>query len=110
VVTIRRLLPDGVGAPVVLALQDLSSGGMGALHSHPLHVGDQYQVPLVRELAAEPLALVCTIVRCEKLEEDLYSVGFEFNSSSAAVAEGSRQLTGKPGKPARRNGSAAGGN
>src|SRR5438093_1500730 len=45
VLTIRRLLPDGVGAPMTLALADLSSGGVGALHAQPLHVGDQYQVP-----------------------------------------------------------------
>ena len=115
--TIRRILPDGVGVPIGLVLADLSAGGMGALHAQPLHVGDQYQVPLTREADAEPLSLVCTVVRVEKMEEDLYSIGFEFNSSAAAVAEGSRQLSagngGGPSSPggakaaSRRNGSAA---
>ena len=91
---------------------------MGALHAQPLHVGDQCQVPLTREVDAEPLSLVCTVVRCEKMEEDLYSIGFEFNSSAAAVAEGSRQLgrqqqqqqQQQQQKSGRRNGSAASAN
>jgi hypothetical protein len=94
---IRPLLSDGIGEPLSVVLQDMSSSGLGILHSTPLCVGDQYQIPLTRELSAgEKLSLICTCVRCEKLDEGLYSVGFEFNSSSAAVDEGSRQLTGKP--------------
>jgi hypothetical protein len=94
---IRPLLANGVGTPISVVLQDMSSSGLGILHSTPLYVGDQFQIPLTRELpAGEKLSLVCTCVRCEKLDEGLYSVGFEFNSSSAAVDEGSRQLTGKP--------------
>jgi hypothetical protein len=41
------------------------------------------------------MSLVCTVARCEQLDEGLYSVGFEFNSSPAAVDAGSRQLTGQ---------------
>ena len=92
---IRPLLSDGVGSPISVVLQDISTSGLGILHSTPLRVGDQYQIPLTRELP-EKLTLICTCVRCEKLDEGLYSVGFEFNSSSAAVDEGSRQLTGNP--------------
>jgi hypothetical protein len=92
---IRPLLPDGVGAPLCVVLQDISSSGMGIWHSLPLRVGDQFQIPLTRE-RTDPLTLICTCVRCEKLDERLYSVGFEFNSPTAAVDEGSRQLTGKP--------------
>src|SRR4051812_39034106 len=92
---IRPLLSDGVGTPISVVLQDMSTSGLGILHSTPFHVGDQFQIPLTRELP-EALTLICTCVRCEKLDEGLYSVGFEFNSSSAAVDEGSRQLTGKP--------------
>jgi hypothetical protein len=91
---IRPLLADGVGEPISVVLADMSTSGLGILHSTPLRVGDQFQIPLTRELA-EPLTLICTCVRCEKLDEGLYSVGFEFNSSTAAVDEGSRQLTGK---------------
>ena len=92
---IRPLLSDGIGEPISVVLQDISTSGLGILHASPLRVGDQYQIPLTREMP-EPLSLICTCVRCEKLDEGLYSVGFEFNSSSAAVDEGSRQLTGKP--------------
>jgi c-di-GMP-binding flagellar brake protein YcgR len=98
---IRPLLSDGVGAAVTVVLVDLSQTGMGVLHAQPLHVGTQFQIPLTREIAAgaaEPISLVCTVVRCEKLDEELYSIGFEFNSSAAAVNQASMQLTGKPAR------------
>jgi hypothetical protein len=98
---IRPILCDGVGAAVTLVLVDISTGGLGALHSQPLRVGDQFQIPLTREAGDEPLSLVCTIVRCEKMDEDLYSIGFEYNSSVAAVDQASRQMTGKPARRAQ---------
>jgi len=97
---IRPILPDGVGAPVTLVLVDISTGGLGALHAQPLRVGDQFQIPLTREAGDEPLSLICTCVRCEKMDEELFSVGFEFNSSVAAVDQASRQITGKPARRA----------
>src|SRR5437868_4195005 len=63
---IRPLLSDGVGQPLNVVLQDMSTSGLGILHSTPLRVGDQYQIPLTR-LMPEPLTLICTCVRCEKL-------------------------------------------
>jgi hypothetical protein len=96
---VRPLLNDGVGEPIVVVLQDLSVSGMGVIHAQPMRVGDQYQVPLTREpvaAGAEALSLVCTVVRCERLDEELFSIGFVFNSPAAAVDEGSRQLTGHP--------------
>ena len=74
---VRPILSNGVGPATTLVLQDISTGGLGALHSQPLHVGDQFQIPLTREAGDEPLSLVCTVVRCEKMDEELYSVGFE---------------------------------
>ena len=100
---VRPLLSDGVGEAITLVLQDISSGGIGALHAQPLHVGDQYQVPLTREMPGSPLSLVCTVVRCEKMDQDLYSIGFEFNSSTAAINQASLQLTGKAARAARAN-------
>jgi hypothetical protein len=95
---VRPLLNDGVGVPIEVVLQDLSAAGMGVIHSQAMRVGDQYQVPLTREGAAEPLSLVCTVVRCERMDDELFSIGFEFNSPAAAVDEGSRQLTGQPAR------------
>jgi c-di-GMP-binding flagellar brake protein YcgR len=92
---IRPLLNDGVGSAVTVILQDLSVTGMGVLHSAALKVGLQFQIPLQRGIP-EAMSLVCTVVRCEQLDEGLYSIGFEFNSSAAAVDAGSRQLTGQP--------------
>jgi hypothetical protein len=96
--SVRPLLSNGVGAPITMVLQDLSTGGCGALHAQPLRVGEQFQIPLACEAGAETLSLVCTVVRCEKMDEALYSIGFEFNSSTAAVDEASRQFTGKPAR------------
>ena len=91
---IRPLLHDGVGAAVTVVLEDLSAGGMGVIHSHALRCGEQYQVPLTREVD-EGLSLICTVVRCEQLDEELFNIGFEFNSSAAAIDAGSLQLTGQ---------------
>lgn len=92
---IRPLLNDGVGKAITVVLQDLSVSGMGVLHSHPLTIGQQYQIPLQRGFS-DSISLVCTVVRSEKLDEGLFSIGFEFNSSPAAVDAGSRQITGNP--------------
>lgn len=92
---IRPLLNDGVGTGLTVILQDLSVSGLGVIHSAALPMGQQYQIPLQRGFS-ESLSLVCTVVRCEQLDEGLYSIGFEFNSSAAAVDAGSRQLTGQP--------------
>jgi hypothetical protein len=90
---LRPLLNNGIGEPITVVLQDLSATGMGVFHSHPMACGEQFQIPLS---TATPLSLICSVVRCEKMDEGLYSVGFEFNSSAAAVDAGSRQLTGHP--------------
>ena len=95
---IRPILCDGIGPATTLVLQDISTGGLGALHSQPLRVGEQFQIPLTREAGDEPLSLICTVVRCEKMDEDLYGIGFEFHSSVAAVDQASRQITGKPAR------------
>ncbi len=85
----------GVGAPVEVILQDLSISGMGVIHTVALE--GQYEIPLLRgEADAGPMALLATVVRCERLDDGLFSIGFEFNSSTAMVDEGSRQLTGRP--------------
>jgi hypothetical protein len=87
----------GLGAPVEVILQDLSITGMGIIHSTAMSIGDQYEIPLMRgEDDATPMALRATVVRCEQLDDGLFSIGFEFNSSADAVDEGSRQLTGHP--------------
>src|SRR4051812_47987769 len=78
---IRPILNDGMGTAVTVILLDLSSSGMGVLHSQPIAIGQQFQIPLQRGFS-ESLSLVCTVVRCEQLDEGLHSIGFEFNSSA----------------------------
>src|SRR5215212_4912412 len=79
---IRPLLNDGVGTAITVILQDLSVTGLGVLHSAPLPIGQQFQIPLQRG-CSEAMSLVCTVMRCEQLDEGLYTVGFQFNSSAA---------------------------
>ena len=70
-----------VDAEVSVVLQDLSISGMGIIHSDALPMGQQYQIPLTRDGGpVESLALVATVVRCEQLDDGLYSIGFQFNS------------------------------
>jgi hypothetical protein len=112
VFNVHPLLAGGaIGAAVEVILQDLSLVGMGIIHSSAMACGDQYQIPLLRGDGggatagaganaggdgATPQALLATVVRCEQLDDGLFNIGFEFNSSAAAVDEGSRQLTGYP--------------
>ena len=73
----------GVGSAVSVVLQDLSITGMGIIHSAALRMGERYQIPLTREGSggvADSLALVATVVRCEQLDDGLFSIGFQFNS------------------------------
>ena len=95
---VRQLLSDGVGAPVTVILQDLSASGMGVLHSQPMRLGDVYQIPLTQQSPTSPgaMTLVATVMRCERMDDDLYSIGFAFNSTAAAVDAASRQITGEP--------------
>jgi len=107
VFNIRPLLMRGgggevvapLGEPVEVVLQDLSITGMGIIHSTAMPRGAQYEIPLLRgeeDAAGTRMALLATVVRCEQLDDGLFSIGFEFNSSADAVDEGSRQLTGQP--------------
>lgn len=70
---------SGEIAPIMVVLQDLSAAGMGVIHSSPLRVGDRFRVPLLRGESDEPSSLLCTVMRCEQLDDDLYSIGFEFD-------------------------------
>jgi hypothetical protein len=94
----RPLLSSGMrGGLIEVILQDLSICGMGIIHTSAMRQGEQYEVPLLRGDAAPAAAvLLATVVRCEQLDDELFSIGFEFNSSIAVVDEGSRQLTGHP--------------
>jgi hypothetical protein len=93
---IRQLLSNGVGEPMTVVLLDMSETGVGVMHSIPLRCGDQFQIPLTSGAAsAETMTLICTVVRCEMLDDGLYNIGMEFNSPARAVDEGRRQLTGK---------------
>jgi hypothetical protein len=100
---LRRVSPPDKRAPhtVTVVLQDLSATGMGVIHSDAVPVGQQFEVPL--ETGASPEVprppLVCTVVRCERLDDGLYNIGLIFNSSAETIDAGSRQLTGQPPPP-----------
>jgi hypothetical protein len=93
---IRQILSDGVGDPMTVVLVDLSDTGVGIIHSIPLRCGDQYQIPLTRGAAtSESMSLICTVMRCEMLDDGLYNIGMTFNSPARAVDDVRRQLTAK---------------
>ena len=97
----RPVLPGCTRGPEVeVILQDLSISGMGIIHTDAMAVGEQYEIPLLRDAESVggggAAVLLATVVRCERLDDELFSIGFEFNSSVAVVDEGSLQLTGQP--------------
>ena len=82
VFNLRPTMGGGADSAVSVVLQDLSISGMGIIHSTALRMGEHFQIPLTREGAgvSDSLALVATVVRCEQLDDGLYSIGFQFNS------------------------------
>lgn len=98
VIDIHPVAHDGVGAPVAVILVDLSLVGMGIIHSSAMPHGSRFEIPLTRGDGdrVERQALPATVVRCERLDDGLFNIGFEFSSSADAVDEASRQLTGLP--------------
>ncbi len=64
-------------APTIVSVRDLSVRGIGFLHDKLLPVGQQLIVYLNRK-NEEPLAVLCGVVHCRTLEENLHSIGAEF--------------------------------
>ena len=79
--------------PVQVRLKDLSSGGIGLVHTQPLEKGSQFVIQLPQPGGA-PKSLLYTVVRCEAPSSGgPYSIGAEL--ACVLKSEGIRPEVGK---------------
>jgi PilZ domain len=66
---------NGVGVQV----KNLSSRGLGFVRDQKMRPGDQFVVRLPREdAAASSVEMLCTVIHCESVAKNTFSIGAEF--------------------------------
>jgi hypothetical protein len=69
--------PGSAGQPVHVWVSDISAGGLGLIHSGPMQPDDQFviRLPLPDD---DELPMLCLVVRCIQIGDNLYSIGSRF--------------------------------
>ena len=67
------IVPDG-GVSISTWCRDLSTNGIGIVHSAPLPLGSQL-IAMLPTHGKEPLPVVYTVVNCREISRTLYSIG-----------------------------------
>ena len=70
--------PGGRRAPVEVAVQDISSLGIGIVRSEPMKAGDRFILLLTGSTAHGSQAILCQVARWQPLHDGTYSVGAAF--------------------------------
>lgn len=80
----------GKGGAVTLpmAVRDVSSTGIGIIHSEPVALGTQFLLLLEPSdpTVSTPTSILCTIVRCRAVAAKLFSLGATFVREVASAA------------------------
>ena len=79
------IVADG-GPSVVTWCRDLSTKGIGLVHSIPLKIGSQF-VAMLPTQGKEPLPVVYTVANCRELSKSLYSIGASLDRIIETAAE-----------------------
>lgn len=85
-ITIVEIAKGVPQAPTTVRVKNLSSRGLGFVRDRAMATGSQFLVHITRELLT-PIELLCTVVHCRQLSNEIYSVGAEFT----CVTPGARQ-------------------
>lgn len=83
--------------PVIAAVRDLSTAGIGLVHSQRIENGEQFilRMPLERG----PIALLCTVTYCKPVALGIYALGAFFAreiNSNATTAPTDAQIPSAP--------------
>jgi hypothetical protein len=74
---------DGVQppTPVDVEIKNISSRGLGFVHTRKLKLHSQFLVKLPRQ-GGDPVEILCTVVHCNPAGQKCYAVGAEFTCLS----------------------------
>lgn len=75
-----KLFDDDEEATLFVSARNLSAGGVGFLHAHPLHVGARCQVRLV-DRHAQDQHFTGIISRSRYVKADVHEIGVQFDES-----------------------------
>jgi hypothetical protein len=62
---------------VAVRIANLSSRGIALLHTQPLAAGQRFMIQLPRQIDCH-VYILCTVVHCTHLGDDLYNIGSEY--------------------------------
>jgi hypothetical protein len=70
----------GAPAAIVVMVKNLSSRGLALVADREMVAGSQFMFRLARkdETNGVPVDLLCTVVHCEEVADEVYSIGAEF--------------------------------
>ena len=69
--------PGSSRKPILVRVRDLSNSGIGVLHHKAIAVGEQFVLNL-NTASPSDTALLCTVMRCQRIEENLFGIGASF--------------------------------
>lgn len=67
------------GEAVNVWVRDLSAGGIGLVHSHPMEAGEQFVVRLPK-MDGTDVPVVCVVTHSASLSPDLFTIGARFDA------------------------------
>ena len=62
---------------IVAPVRDISCGGFGFLHDHPVPLGEQFALVLPDE-GGHTMAILCTVAYWQPIAENLFAIGARF--------------------------------
>ncbi len=82
-VKIIPYISGALGQPLRVWTRDISSGGIGLIHSSPMEVGTRFIIQLPRE-SGKSLLLLCTVRNCTMVSDELFGIGASFAEVAGA--------------------------
>jgi hypothetical protein len=83
-ISIVPIVDGAPGAAASVRVRNLSSRGIGLERGQRMAVGSQFLVRLARDVLG-PIELLCTVVHCTGLGDDIWAIGAEFTCVSPAA-------------------------
>ena len=83
-VKIIPYINGALGQPLRVWTRDISSGGIGLIHSSPMDVGTRFIIQLPRE-SGKSLLLLCTVRNCTMVSDELFGIGSSFAEIAGAT-------------------------
>jgi hypothetical protein len=86
-INIIRCQTGKSGKLLQVMVRDVSSTGVGILHTEAIKTGEQFIVCLNSSQDAKTKAILCTVVRWQPLDDRLFAVGATFDRELATAGQ-----------------------